>query len=288
MGDGAFPRLNGRSPSPRTVNRSWCGATSRGSNRGRGGRGSSSRSASSRSSRSLPVSRGASRHPGARAHVLGGAAAHRRELVGGRAHAAEPDHGASLLGRRRRARRVRALPRGRATRRATSAPFVLVAAVVFVVAGGVGDVSTWFRSQLPSTLPAGTVRALVALAFGGGIGLIIAAATHLAPDHARTGARRSHLSHDRRVRVWSGRTARRYGRSRPHRTAFGHGRVWPWRCNQRGLVRLCHHDGGDGGGAGWRGRAEQTDHALAAVYRSRSGALVEHHAPALARRTARA
>jgi hypothetical protein len=66
-----------------------------------------------------------------------------------------------------------------------SAPIVLVAAVVFVVAGGVGDVSSWFRSQLPSTLPAGTVRALVALAFGAGAGLIIAAATHLAPDRRR-------------------------------------------------------------------------------------------------------
>ena len=66
-----------------------------------------------------------------------------------------------------------------------SAPVVLVAAVVFVVAGGVGDVSSWFRSQLPSTLPAGTVRALVALAFGAGIGLIIAAATHLAPERPR-------------------------------------------------------------------------------------------------------
>ena len=63
-----------------------------------------------------------------------------------------------------------------------SAPVILVAAVVFVVAGGVGDVSSWFRSQLPSTLPAGTVRALVALAFGGGIGLVIAAAGHLVPD----------------------------------------------------------------------------------------------------------
>jgi hypothetical protein len=62
---------------------------------------------------------------------------------------------------------------------------VLIAAVVFIVAGGIGDVSAWFRSQLPSTLPAGTVRALVALAFGGGLGLAIAAATHLAASPAR-------------------------------------------------------------------------------------------------------
>ena len=52
-------------------------------------------------------------------------------------------------------------------------------------AGGIGDVSAWFRSQLPSTLPAGTVRALVALAFGGGIGLVLAAASRLAATPAR-------------------------------------------------------------------------------------------------------
>jgi hypothetical protein len=70
-----------------------------------------------------------------------------------------------------------------------SAPFVLIAAVVFIVAGGIGDVSAWFRSQLPSTLPAGTVRALVALAFGGGVGLGVAAATHLATASASASAR---------------------------------------------------------------------------------------------------
>jgi len=74
-----------------------------------------------------------------------------------------------------------ALFRASRDRPEVAAPFVLIAAVVFVVAGGIGDVSTWFRSQIPSTLPAGTVRAMVALAFGGGIGLAIAAATHLAP-----------------------------------------------------------------------------------------------------------
>jgi hypothetical protein len=63
----------------------------------------------------------------------------------------------------------------------SSAPFVLLAAVVFIVAGGVGDVTAWTRSQLPSTLPAAAVRASVALAFGGGTGLVIAAARRLAP-----------------------------------------------------------------------------------------------------------
>ena len=77
---------------------------------------------------------------------------------------------------------VYALVRASRDTPSASAPVILVAAVVFVVAGGVGDVSSWFRSQIPSTLPAGTVRALVALAFGGGIGLVIAAAFHLVPD----------------------------------------------------------------------------------------------------------
>jgi hypothetical protein len=61
------------------------------------------------------------------------------------------------------------------------APYVLVAAVVFIVAGGVGDVATWFRSQLPSALTPPIVRALVALALGGGAGLAVAAAMRLAP-----------------------------------------------------------------------------------------------------------
>jgi hypothetical protein len=71
----------------------------------------------------------------------------------------------------------------------TSAPFVLIAAVVFVVAGGIGDVATWFRSQVPSSLPPGAVRTLVAVAFGGGGGLAIAAIMRLAPS--RSGAPRT-------------------------------------------------------------------------------------------------
>jgi hypothetical protein len=62
-----------------------------------------------------------------------------------------------------------------------AAPFVLLAAVVFIVAGGIGDVASWTRSQLPSTLPGGAVRAQVALALGGGAGLIVAAAQRLVP-----------------------------------------------------------------------------------------------------------
>jgi hypothetical protein len=62
-----------------------------------------------------------------------------------------------------------------------AAPFVLLAAVVFIVAGGIGDLASWTRSQLPSTLPAGAVRAQVALALGGGAGLIVASARRLVP-----------------------------------------------------------------------------------------------------------
>jgi hypothetical protein len=61
------------------------------------------------------------------------------------------------------------------------APYVLVAAIVFMVAGGVGDVATWFRSQLPSALAPPIVRALVALSLGAGAGLVVASAMRLAP-----------------------------------------------------------------------------------------------------------
>jgi len=70
-----------------------------------------------------------------------------------------------------------------------SAPYALIAAVVFVVAGGVGDVASWFRSQLPSELAPDVVRFLVALALGAGAGLAIAAVRRLAPAarNERTG-----------------------------------------------------------------------------------------------------
>jgi hypothetical protein len=60
-----------------------------------------------------------------------------------------------------------------------SAPWSLIAAVMFVVAGGVGDVTTWYRSQLPWSRPDNLARALVALAFGGGVALAVAALTKL-------------------------------------------------------------------------------------------------------------
>lgn len=61
-----------------------------------------------------------------------------------------------------------------------SAPWVLLATVVLVVGGG-SDVVVWFRSQVPSVLPAPATRALVALSLGAGIGLAIAAVGRLRP-----------------------------------------------------------------------------------------------------------
>jgi hypothetical protein len=62
-----------------------------------------------------------------------------------------------------------------------AAPWVLVAGVVLFVGLGLGDVLDLVRSQLPSSLPANVVRALVTLQLGGGIGLVIAGATRLRP-----------------------------------------------------------------------------------------------------------
>jgi hypothetical protein len=73
----------------------------------------------------------------------------------------------------------------------SSAPFVLIAAVTFIVAGGIGDVASWFRSQLPSSLAAPAVRALVAFALGGGTGLVIASARRLTPSGRNTPASES-------------------------------------------------------------------------------------------------
>jgi hypothetical protein len=62
-----------------------------------------------------------------------------------------------------------------------SAPYALFAGVFLFIAGGLSDATVWFRSQLPSNLSPMLDRALVALAFGGGVGIIIASAFQLAP-----------------------------------------------------------------------------------------------------------
>jgi hypothetical protein len=56
---------------------------------------------------------------------------------------------------------------------------VLVAGLFVFVAGGLADVTTLTRSQLPTTLPAGVGRLTVAIALGIGAGLVIAAAGRL-------------------------------------------------------------------------------------------------------------
>jgi len=59
-----------------------------------------------------------------------------------------------------------------------TAPWVLLAAVVVGVVAA-GDVLVWTRSQVPSVFAPTFVRLLVALALGGALGLVVAAATRL-------------------------------------------------------------------------------------------------------------
>jgi hypothetical protein len=63
----------------------------------------------------------------------------------------------------------------------SAVPLVLVAAIFLLVAGGMADVTTLGNSQIPSTLPAGVARLLVALTLGLGAGLALAAALRLRP-----------------------------------------------------------------------------------------------------------
>jgi hypothetical protein len=60
-------------------------------------------------------------------------------------------------------------------------PVVLIAGLFVFVAGGLADVTTLTRSQLPTTLPDGIARLTVTIALGLGLGLVIAAAGRLRP-----------------------------------------------------------------------------------------------------------
>jgi hypothetical protein len=60
-------------------------------------------------------------------------------------------------------------------------PAVLIAGLFVLVAGGLADVTTLTRSQLPTTLPAAVGRLTVTIALGLGAGLVIAAASRLRP-----------------------------------------------------------------------------------------------------------
>lgn len=58
-------------------------------------------------------------------------------------------------------------------------PVVLISAVFLFIAGGLADVTTLSRSQIPSTLPAGVARTLVMAALGLGLGLVVASGWRL-------------------------------------------------------------------------------------------------------------
>lgn len=60
-------------------------------------------------------------------------------------------------------------------------PAVLIAGLFVFVAGGLADITTLTRSQLPTTLPDGVARLTVTIALGLGLGLVIAAAARLRP-----------------------------------------------------------------------------------------------------------
>jgi len=60
-----------------------------------------------------------------------------------------------------------------------AAPLVLVAGLFLALAGGLADVTVLTRSQLPTTLPYGVARAIVAVALGLGAGLAIVGALRL-------------------------------------------------------------------------------------------------------------
>jgi hypothetical protein len=68
----------------------------------------------------------------------------------------------------------------------SATPAVLIAGLFMLVAGGLADLTTVTRSQVPTTLPPALARLTVALALGLGAGLVVAAALRLrAPRPAR-------------------------------------------------------------------------------------------------------
>ena len=72
-------------------------------------------------------------------------------------------------------------------------PFVLIAAIFLLVAGGLADISTLGHSQVPSSLDPTVARVAVALTIGLGTGLALAAALRLrviSPRPADGGTRR--------------------------------------------------------------------------------------------------
>jgi hypothetical protein len=71
-------------------------------------------------------------------------------------------------------------------------PVVLIASVFLLISGGLADVTSLTRSQLPSTLPDTVARGVVTAAIGLGAGLVIGTASRLrrpGAEHARPRAR---------------------------------------------------------------------------------------------------
>jgi hypothetical protein len=60
-------------------------------------------------------------------------------------------------------------------------PVVLIAGLFVFVAGGLADVTTLTRSQVPTTLPDAVARLTVTIALGLGLGVVIAAGSRLRP-----------------------------------------------------------------------------------------------------------
>jgi hypothetical protein len=74
----------------------------------------------------------------------------------------------------------------------SAVPIVLVATIFLFVAGGLADVTSLGKSQVPSTFSPGLARLLVTLTLGLGAGLAVAAAWRLRPSApARPPARRT-------------------------------------------------------------------------------------------------
>jgi hypothetical protein len=65
-------------------------------------------------------------------------------------------------------------------------PAVLISGLFVLIAGGLADVTTLTRSQLPTSLPYGIARLTVTIALGVGSGLVIAAASRLRAPPAPT------------------------------------------------------------------------------------------------------
>jgi hypothetical protein len=72
----------------------------------------------------------------------------------------------------------------------SAVPLVLVATLFLFVAGGLADVTTLGKSQIPSTLSADVARALVMVTLGLGAGLALAAALRLRPSSPSSGRAR--------------------------------------------------------------------------------------------------